>query len=468
MYDTKGTRLQYNQTTIRVKITKGKNAAYYGVAVGCVVEMELEEYLRGVVASEVGNAPLEACKAQAVASRTAAYPYYTANRQISDASANVQCFNAKRANSDEYPNAVQAVSETAGEVLCYHGDVISPCSFSDNNGGRTVSSEERWGGARVWLIEQDDPWSTGKRTGHGVGMSQVGAENAASLGKTYTEILSFYYPGTTIQKEGEDSIMSVKASYLVEKFKTMALPWCSPDSPWKYVAGGASKGSVDCSGAFTYWYRQGGSSMYHGSNTMWRKYTTEKGKIGEIELVPGMAVFKMRQDGKEPSAFKKDGLGNFYHVGLYIGGGQVIEAQSTKTGVITSSISTWGYAARLKNTEYDVSEEAKEADKSAVTAQVYTSGGTLNMRSGKSKSNNIITRIPNAATVTVVEQGDDWCAVTYDSKSGYVMTKYLLINSESGTLYTISGTTTSAAVKDLIVEYAGKLGVTLTVTGGDN
>lgn len=208
--------------------------------------------------------------------------------------------------------------------------------------------------------------------------------------------------------------------------------------------------------------------MYHGSNTMWRRYTTEKGKIGEIELVPGMAVFKMRQDGKEPSAFKKDGQGNFYHVGLYIGGGQVIEAQSTKTGVITSSVSTWGYAAKLKHTEYDVSEETKESGESTVTAQVYTSGGTLNMRSGKSKSNNIITKIPNAATVTVVEQGDDWCAVTYDSKSGYVMAKYLLINSESGVLYTISGTTTSAAVKDLIVDYAEKLGVILTVTGGDN
>lgn len=452
-------------------MTKAGNAAYYSVAVGYVVEMGLEEYLRGVVAAEVGNAALEACKAQAVASRTAAYHYYTANRQISDASSNVQCFNAKRAHSDEYPNAVQAVSETAGEVLCYGGQVISPCSFSHNNGGRTVSSEERWGGARPWLIEQDDPWSTGKKSGHGVGMSQVGAIYAAAeLGKNYTEILTFYYPKTKIQKEGGDSVMSVKASYLVENFKTMALPWCSPDSPWKYVAGGAAKGKVDCSGAFSYWYRQGGSSMYHGSNTMWRKYTTEKGKIGEIELVPGMAVFKMRQDGKEPSAFRNDGQGNFYHVGLYIGGGQVIEAQSVKTGVITSSISTWGYAARLKHTEYDISEETDETDKSAVTAQVHTSGGTLNMRSGKSKSNNIITKIPNNAKVTVIEQGDEWCTVTYDKQTGYVMTKYLLIDNESGggALYTISGTTTSAAVKDLIVEYAEKLGVTLTVTGGDN
>ena len=62
----------------------------------------------------------------------------------------------------------------------------------------------------------------------------------------------------------------------------------------------------------------------------------------------------MRQDGKEPDQYKGDGLGNFYHVGLYIGDGKVIEAQSTKTGVVTSCISSWGYAARLTNTVYDI------------------------------------------------------------------------------------------------------------------
>ena len=36
------------------------------------------------------------------------------------------------------------------------------------------------------------------RYGHGVGMSQRGAQQMASLGKTYREILSFYYPGATL------------------------------------------------------------------------------------------------------------------------------------------------------------------------------------------------------------------------------------------------------------------------------
>lgn len=38
----------------------------------------------------------------------------------------------------------------------------------------------------------------GKGFGHGVGMSQWGANSMGEIGKTYQEILQFYYPGTTI------------------------------------------------------------------------------------------------------------------------------------------------------------------------------------------------------------------------------------------------------------------------------
>lgn len=450
--------------TIKVKMTGSKNAAYYGVCENDVVKLELREYLVGVVAAEIGNSSLEACKAQAVASRTMAYPYYSAGRVISDSSKSVQCFNAERAHSDKYPLAVQAVKETEGEILSYQGNVVVPCSFSSDNGGKTVSSEKQWGGKRAWLIEQDDPWDAaatgGKKTGHGVGMSQAGAKYAAGvLGKSYAEILSFYYQGTVLTREGES--MSVKASYLVEKFKTMVLPWCSPNSPWKYVAGGTSKGAVDCSGAFTYWYKQAGGTMYHGSNTMWRKYTTVKGKIGEIDLVPGMAVFKMRQDGQEPSAYKNDGEGNFYHVGLYIGDNLVVEAQGTKAGCVTSKLSTWKYAARLTGTEYDLTEGESTV---ASTATVVTTGGSLNMRASANKSASILLRIPNGKTVTVASQSGDWYCVTYGGKTGYVMGEYL---SFGEAVYTMTGTTTSETVKNQIVEYAKGLGVTLTVTGGD-
>lgn len=94
---------------------------------------------------------------------------------------------------------------TCGQILIYGREVLDTCAFSASNGGRTTSSEERWGGARPYLIAQDDPWdfavTKGKKTGHGVGLSQKGAMHAAASGQGHIEILSFYYPGTMIARD---------------------------------------------------------------------------------------------------------------------------------------------------------------------------------------------------------------------------------------------------------------------------
>jgi SpoIID/LytB domain protein len=46
----------------------------------------------------------------------------------------------------------------------------------------------------------------GRGDGHGVGMSQYGAKKAAELGKTYKNILAFYYEGTVLVKEYENYV----------------------------------------------------------------------------------------------------------------------------------------------------------------------------------------------------------------------------------------------------------------------
>lgn len=146
--------------------------------------LPFETYIFGVTASEIGNASLEACKAQAVAARTTALPYLQNGKPIPDTG--VQAFRADRIDENLYPNAYKGAGDTAGEVLTYNGALLSPCSFSASNGGKTTSSGERWGGFRPYLVEQDDPYdfaaTGGKKTGHGVGMSQLGAAQMARLG----------------------------------------------------------------------------------------------------------------------------------------------------------------------------------------------------------------------------------------------------------------------------------------------
>lgn len=194
---------------IRVKLSRAENLSYFGCVAGTIVNIEIEEYVAGVVASEIGNSHIEACKAQAIAARTFAMNYVGENKYITDQSSTHQAFRTSRWDANKYPNANDATAQTAGMVLTYSGDILKTCSYSSSNGGRTTSSQERWGGVRPYLIAQDDPWDAAAcaereeagqsiTKGHGVGMSQYGAAWAARNGIGYREILDFYYPGTKI------------------------------------------------------------------------------------------------------------------------------------------------------------------------------------------------------------------------------------------------------------------------------
>ena len=106
---------------------------------------------------------------------------------------------------------------------------------------------------------------------------------------------------------------------------------------------------TDCSGLFTYWFEVLGGKMYHGSNTMYISWCTAKGTLkngkksnGEA-IKPGTAVFCQRES---------DGV--YSHVGLYVGGGYVIEAAGTNQGVCRSKLTNkkWEYWGELKGVDY--------------------------------------------------------------------------------------------------------------------
>lgn len=81
----------------------------------------------------------------------------------------------------------------------------------------------------------------------------------------------------------------------------------------------------------------GYSYNWRGSNHMWRDALKWKGSLEEYkatygtDIIPGVWVFGWRDDGGEVARGYKDGEGNAYHVGIYIGNGEVIH--STTGGV---------------------------------------------------------------------------------------------------------------------------------------
>jgi len=133
---------------ITINLKKSSNIDYYNKE---IMTLDMEEYINGCVAQEVGNSNIEVCKAQAIAARTNAYYYAVREKTVSDQSSSFQAFNATRIDNNTYSNAKQASKETAGLVLAYNNKPLYPASFSASNGGHVTSSKERWGSERAWL-----------------------------------------------------------------------------------------------------------------------------------------------------------------------------------------------------------------------------------------------------------------------------------------------------------------------------
>ena len=172
---------------------------------------------------------------------------------------------------------------------------------------------------------------------------------------------------------------------------------------------------ADCSGLFSWAFEQLGGYMYHGSNTMFLKYTTSNGtlKSGKRtdgqELQPGTAVFVWKESEKKYS-----------HVGLYIGNGYVIEAASTQVGVIKSKVSAskWTHWGLLKGVDYK-NEPIPEG-------YAVVTGKRVALRKAPSVQSSIIMRIDTGNTVKIEPPPpSEWEYVSYKDNTGYMMKEFL-------------------------------------------
>lgn len=185
--------------TIRIKMTREENIAAYGAD---EVKLDIEEYLRGVVPSEMyESANIEALKAQAICART--YAYYRRNSLLSD-TANHQAFRAGKIGKN--PHSDEAIAATRGMVLTYDGKLVN-CFYCASNKGETKRSGDVWSTHYPYYVNKADEWDEAARKereitsfGHGIGLSQHGAMWAARHGVSCESILAFYYEGTTIAK----------------------------------------------------------------------------------------------------------------------------------------------------------------------------------------------------------------------------------------------------------------------------
>lgn len=451
---------------IAIKLTRPENLDYFTCTAGATVQVDMEEYVAGVVASEIGNAPLEACKALAIAARTLGAKCAEKGENVTDKGSTHQAFRASRWDAAQYPNANQAAVETAGMVLTYGGKLLETCSYSASNGGHTVSSKERWGRYRPYLIAQIDPWDEAAclermaagesiTKGHGVGMSQYGAAWAAEHGQNCREILAFYYQGTTIAKE-----YGRMAKTLIPAWKLLRLARQAADEKWGYIWGESGgvwtkakqqkatreqtqkygkkwigKRVADCSGLLVWMLKECGGSIYHGSNTIWRQYLSDKGNLTDgkrtdgQELKPMSLVFQMTPDPKQDDGEDQN------HVGIYIGGGLVVEAKQTKDGVLYTVLveRAWEQWGELAQVDYSAQEESaadpqpveEKAEEAAAPYVLIVGKGGLNVRKGPGTEYAVLSQVRQGDKLpyiaTAVTNG--WHGVEVQGEIGWVTPK---------------------------------------------
>ena len=104
---------------------------------------------------------------------------------------------------------------------------------------------------------------------------------------------------------------------------------------------------ADCSGLFSWAFKQLGGYMYHGSDTMFRKYCSSKGELKKGKRTDG-ATLKLGT-----AVFVWNGK-KYSHVGLYVGGETVIEAMGTINGVTTTKVTAtkWTHWGELQGVDY--------------------------------------------------------------------------------------------------------------------
>lgn len=186
---------------------------------GTVVPMDLEEYVKGVVAAEMPTTfHLEALKAQAVAARTLALRLYLENRPLPDHPEAIISTDFRTHQAWRSPESAQkewgvafywrwakisrAVADTRGLVIVYGDEPIYP-AYHASSGGRTEHSENYWSSYMPYLRSVDDPYSANDRyasTEEIVPKNRIAAAVAAVAAAT----------GSRAEPSGQEGDLSVR------------------------------------------------------------------------------------------------------------------------------------------------------------------------------------------------------------------------------------------------------------------
>jgi peptidoglycan hydrolase-like amidase len=167
-----------------------------------VNELPMEYYLYGI--DETSNsAPQEYHKALLTAARTYALYMWEHKTKYKGEHIDVRATTADQVYHGygaeiRRPNVVKAIDATRGVTVQYEGQTIV-ATYSARTDGRTRSWKEVWGKVVPYAVSVPVPCEKGQtKWGHSVGLSAGGAVCMAKEGKTFDQILTYFYKGVEL------------------------------------------------------------------------------------------------------------------------------------------------------------------------------------------------------------------------------------------------------------------------------
>lgn len=446
---------------VKVRLTVASNLTKFNVPKDTIVDIEIEEYLKAVVASEIANSHLEACKAQAIAARTFAMRIMKNRGYLYDNTTD-QAYIHSRNNATLYPNAIKAVEDTFGEILQYKGHLILYAAYGASNKGHTVAYKNY-----PYLTAYPDPWDVAEtekrraageqiRVGNRIGLSQYGARWAANNGKGYREILSFYYPHTDIASNYGEGVNNVNEKRKMNEKEQAIASWALNQVGCGYTWGAtgqvltesvlqsliARHGSnvradvvrkwmgkrvYDCASLVSEALRLNtGSKIATGASSAWKgAYWDIK---GTIDTTPKDQVVVLYHESPSSNPMS--------HTGLYVGNDTVVDARGSVSGVLKSAFASypWTHWALPKGlvSPAEVNALKNKIDGSGgeeimASGQAKVTGIKLALRLDMSTNNEPLTRLENGTTLDILEKTNAtwWRVKSPDGLIGYVMKQYI-------------------------------------------
>lgn len=156
-------------------------------------DVNIEDYIKGVVPAEMPSSwDIEAHKAQAIAARSYALANLGKRASFGYDLNDTPEDQAYSGASAETPRTNKAVEDTKGLVLIYDLKII-PAYYYASAGGQTTNAGAVWGKDLPYIRSVPSYDDNVRKNGHGVGMSQHGANNLAKEGYNAYQILQYFY-----------------------------------------------------------------------------------------------------------------------------------------------------------------------------------------------------------------------------------------------------------------------------------